>query len=438
MGNKISNQERENVISSDDLLLISKSLNEYNSAWKSKAINFDDFAESMNREFRNRKFKDVLDTIQEIYNTYLNSGNLSINFNKEQKEIQLISEEGVFSKFDASELIFSGMIKDVKRIQKDGKPYIRFEIYINDGKEVKEIDIPLGDFIDIYTAGNGLCCVDKEFSINEDIVATNEYVNEISTLLDNEIGSNYKELTSTISSVSSSIEQDIDVNYNKLTTIISSTSSDLEQTITENYDKLNGTISTTSSTLDSKIDTIEDKLVKTISNISSTLDSNIDNTYDELINTISSISDDIESDIETTKNKLTTTISSISTDINGTIDRNYIQLTTTISSISSDIENNITEKYSELTITISSVSSDLSTEISTNYAKKTEHSTYTNGKGLDLNGNEFSVKDEISATAFSEATSWVNNQNYTTYENVKTNLSNDGYSMKVIFRDWEE
>lgn len=284
MSNKISNQERENVISSDDLLLISKSLNEYNSAWKSKAINFDDFAESMSREFRNRKFKDVLDTIQEIYNTYLNSGNLSINFDNKQKEIQLISEDGVFSKLDASELIFSGMIKDVKRIQKDGKPYIRFEIYINDGKEVREIDIPLGDFIDIYTAGNGLLCVDKEFSINEDIVATNEYVNETSTLLDNEIDLNYKELTSTISSVSS----------------------------------------------------------------------------------------------------------------------------------------------------------DLSTEISTNYAKKTELRTYTNGKGLDLNGNEFSVKDEVSAAAFSEATSWVNNQNYTTYENVKNNLSNDGYSMKVIFRDWEE
>ena len=227
MSNKISNQERENVISSDDLLLISKSLNEYNSAWKSKAINFDDFAESMNREFRNRKFKDVLDTIQEIYNTYLNSGNLSINFDNKQKEIQLISEDGVFSKFDASELIFSGMIKDVKRIQKDGKPYIRFEIYINDGKEVREIDIPLGDFIDIYTAGNGLLCVDKEFSINEDIVATNEYVNEISTLIDNEIDSNYKDLTSTISSVSSDIETEISEKYEKLNGIISSVSSDI-------------------------------------------------------------------------------------------------------------------------------------------------------------------------------------------------------------------
>lgn len=344
MSNKISNQERENVISSDDLLLISKSLNEYNSAWKSKAINFDDFAESMNREFRNRKFKDVLDTIQEIYNTYLNSGNLSINFDNKQKEIQLISEEGVFSKFDASELIFSGMIKDVKRIQKDGKPYIRFEIYINDGKEVREIDIPLGDFIDIYTAGNGLLCVDKEFSINEDIVATNDYVNEISTLIDNEIDSNYKDLTSTISSVSSSIEQDIDVNYNKLTTIISSTSSDLGQTITENYNKLNETISTTSSSLDSKIDTTEDELVKTISSISSTLDSNIDNTYDELINTISSISDDIESDIGTAKN----------------------ELTTIISSVSSDIETETSEKYEKLNGIISSVSSDLSTD----YIKK--------------------------------------------------------------------
>ena len=45
--------------------------------------------------------------------------------------------------------------------------------------------------------------------------------------------------------------------------------------------------------------------------------------------------------------------------------------------------------------------------------------------------------NDLSDNAVISAKNWAQSQNYTTYNYVKNELSNDGYSLKTIFRDWE-
>lgn len=182
MKHKISEQPRATSLNKGDLAIVSQTLNPpYDTQWISRSVSFETLEKQIEALYRNDNFKDELDELYEISENYLNDQNLKIYFSSDNK-IQLKNEAGAFSEIDASQFIAHGMLKNAYL---DGNDLV-IVFSLHDGTE-KTVRVPLSKFVDTYEAGNGLCCVDRVFKIDEDIVSKvghQHSYNEISDIND--------------------------------------------------------------------------------------------------------------------------------------------------------------------------------------------------------------------------------------------------------------
>ena len=82
-------------------------------------------------------------------------------------------------KVDIAEFVKDAMLNDVKLTESNGKTYINFTFNLDESAGGhKEINLDVTTLIDIYTPGNGIKIVDKEISVNTEIIATKEYVDK--------------------------------------------------------------------------------------------------------------------------------------------------------------------------------------------------------------------------------------------------------------------
>lgn len=82
-------------------------------------------------------------------------------------------------KVDIAEFVKDAMLNDVKLTESDGKTYINFTFNLDESAGGhKEINLDVTTLIGIYTQGNGIKIVNKEISVDTDVIATKIYVSD--------------------------------------------------------------------------------------------------------------------------------------------------------------------------------------------------------------------------------------------------------------------
>lgn len=154
-------------------------------------------------------FSEELENLGYINDNFVDDSTLSFSYNSEKKKI-ILKTDAHTREIDATDFIYDGMIESVDYDKKTHKLTITFNT--RSGKEPIIIDI--SDLIDVYNAGNGLCCENQTFSIDENIVSQVGHKHEIDDI--NNINQLSTQTISEIEKKGYTTPSDFNIKYDKL------------------------------------------------------------------------------------------------------------------------------------------------------------------------------------------------------------------------------
>lgn len=158
---KISELNNLELLNDNDLFIVSKS--EPYKRFSSKSLNYNGLVQSLRKTF-----EEELENLNYINNNFVDDSTLTFTYDKNSKKIILNTGSGVPQReIDVSDFLKDGMLDNATYDKKKHQIILTF----NTSSGKNDITIDISDLVDVYYAGNGLCCENKIFSIDSEIVS---------------------------------------------------------------------------------------------------------------------------------------------------------------------------------------------------------------------------------------------------------------------------